>query len=78
MESVLAGNDMQRLILLFSYCTASYAEVDGVRKCRDFTPDQIAALPDKARSAEVPMMYIFATNSAKAKGSEPLFAMQLN
>lgn len=51
---------------------------DGVTKYRNYTPEQIAALPDAVRSEEVPLRYIFATRSGMSLGSEILFGMYLN
>ena len=65
------------IIIFFSGKTHS-AENDGIEKYRDFTPQQIADLPQELRSSEVPMVYIFAARSGISFGSELLFARQLN
>ncbi|WP_444905111.1 hypothetical protein ACJJIU_10475 [Microbulbifer sp. CnH-101-E] len=54
------------------------AEDEFVNKYRNYTPQQIADLPEKERSSKVPMMYSFAARSGLAKGAELQFAMQLN
>jgi len=56
----------------------SAAESSGVTKYRNFTPTELATVPQERRSAEVPMMYIIAAQTALQNGSQLLFRMQLN
>ncbi|QQG35586.1 MAG: hypothetical protein HYS17_08645 [Micavibrio aeruginosavorus] len=66
-------------ILIAAYLTApAFADDDAIKKYRDYTPQQLADLPEKVRSSDVPMMYLFAMQNGLGEGSELLFAMYLN
>lgn len=58
--------------------TTIYADEAAVKKYRNYSPAQIAEMPDKQRSSEVPMMYTMAAQRGLSQGSELLFAMELN
>lgn len=68
------------LLLLISFAVAGIAKADdsAVKKFRNFTPQQIQALPDKVKNSELPMMYSFAAQTGLALDSGLLFSMQLN
>lgn len=63
---------------IFSSACVAIADDDAVKKYRDYTPQQLADLPEKERSSSVPMMYSFAARNGLSKGADLLFAMQLN
>lgn len=65
------------LIIFFGVGTAA-ADDAAVKKYRNFTPAQLAKLPEDRQKSEVPMMYLFAARRALSPGSELLFAMELN
>ena len=67
-------------LLLIGLATAGLANADdnAVKKFRNFTPQQIQALPDKVKSSELPMMYSFAAQTGLASDAALLFSMQLN
>lgn len=69
---------MKQLIPLLLVAQAAIADEDAVTKYKNFLPQEIFVLPEKVRSAEVPMMYLFAARTALGKGSDLLFAMYLN
>lgn len=66
------------LLSLLACSVALGQEQSGMEKYRDYTPQQIAEMPEELRSSEVPMTYIFAAQNGMSLGSETLFAMQLN
>lgn len=66
------------LCLGFLVAALALADEKAVHKYRNFTPEQIRDLPEKARRSEVPMMYTFAAQRALSPGSTLLFAMELN
>jgi len=66
------------VLFLTALGTHAVAEEDAVSKYREFTPDQIAAVPEDERRSSVPMMYTMAASTALSPGSELLFSMQLN
>lgn len=72
MKSFVAG--MLALWMLFS----AHADEKAVQKYRNYTPQQIAAMPEKTRSSELPMMYIWAAQKGMAKGVDLVFGMELN
>jgi hypothetical protein len=54
------------------------ADEKAVQKYRNYTPQQVAALSEKVRSSELPMMYIWAAQKGMAKGIDLIFGMELN
>lgn len=64
------------MCLLFSI--ASQADDAAMRKYKDYTPEQIRALPENTIKSSIPMAYTMAAQSGLAVGSELLFGMQLN
>lgn len=54
------------------------ADEAGVRKYRDFTPQQLRDLPKEKLQAEVPIMYSMAAGRGLSNGSDLYFGMQLN
>ena len=56
----------------------AYSDDNAVKKFRNFTPQQIQALPDKVKTSELPMMYSFAARTGLAPDAGLLFSMQLN
>lgn len=70
----------QFFIFLIGLATAGFANADdiAVKKFRNFTPQQIHALPDKVKKTELPMMYSFAAQTGLASDAALLFSMQLN
>ena len=72
---------LSRIILaiaIISEACVAIADDDAVEKYRNYTPQQLAELPEKERSSSVPMMYSFAARNGLSKGADLLFAMQLN
>ncbi|HHG86652.1 MAG TPA: hypothetical protein ENJ82_18025 [Bacteroidetes bacterium] len=67
-------------LLIVSLLLTTFANADqaAVEKYKNFTPKQIAGIPEKQRSSEVPMMYIMAARKALSEGSELVFGMELN
>lgn len=67
-------------LLMIGLATAGLANADdnAVKKFRNFTPQQIRALPDKVKNSELPMMYSFAAQTGLASDAALLFTMQLN
>lgn len=66
------------VFLLMVVTTTIHADEAAVKKYRNYSPAQIAEMPDKQRSSEVPMMYTMAAQRGLSQGSELLFAMELN
>lgn len=66
------------VIAVFIMTNVTVADDTAVKKYRNYTPQQLADLPEKERSSSVPMMYSFAARNGLSKGSELMFAMQLN
>ncbi len=56
------------------------ADDNAVEKYRNYTPEQLRALPQETISSEVPVMYTMAASRALAlgEGTELLFGMELN
>lgn len=50
----------------------------AVQKYRNYTPQQLQALPEAVRQRELPIMYILAAQRGLSQGSELLFGMELN
>ncbi|MCB9990856.1 MAG: hypothetical protein H6867_05705 [Rhodospirillales bacterium] len=72
-----------KTVLLFAlfimhWSSFAFADDEGVKKYRDYTPQQLAELPQDVRSSDVPMMYLFAMQNGIGEGSELLFGMWLN
>ena len=67
----------QCLFPLVFMAAAAWAQ-DGIAKYRNYTPKQIADMPEALRSKEVPLLYIFAARSGLSPDSDTLFAMYLN
>jgi hypothetical protein len=67
-------------LLIFSLLLATFAHADQaeVDKYKNFTPKQIADMPEGQRSSEVPIMYTMAARKALSEGSELVFGMELN
>lgn len=67
-------------LLLIGLATSglAYADDNAVKKFRNFTPQQILALPDKVKENELPMMYSFAARTGLASDATLLFSLQLN
>lgn len=67
-------------ILLIGLFTVEIVSADNkaVNKFRDFTPEQIKALPEKVRRSEVPTMYVLAAQTGLAPDAPLLFSLQLN
>ena len=67
-------------LLLIGQATAGFANANdiAVKKFRNFTPQQIQALPDKVKTNELPMMYTFAAQTGLAPNAALLFSLQLN
>jgi hypothetical protein len=68
------------LLLVFSLAVATFAHADqaAVDQFKNFSPKQIADMPEGQRSSEVPIMYIMAARKALSDGSELVFGMELN
>lgn len=68
------------LVLLISFAVSGIAKADdkAVNKFRNFTPQQVQALPDKVKNSELPIMYSFAASTGLALDSALFFSMQLN
>ena len=66
-------------LLLIGLATAGLANADdnAVKKFRNFTPQQIQALPEKVLDS-VPMMYTFAARTGLSPDAALLFSMKLN
>jgi hypothetical protein len=54
------------------------ADEKAVQKYRNYTPQQVAAMPEKVRSSEMPVIYIWAAQKGMGKGAELVFSMELN
>lgn len=54
------------------------ADEKAVQKYRNYTPQQVAAMPERVRSSEMPVMYIWAAQKGMAKGVDLVFGMELN
>jgi hypothetical protein len=80
MSEIEAKGKSQFFLLLIGLATAGLANADdnAVKKFRNFTPQQIQALPDKVKNSELPMMYSFAAQTGLAPDAPLLFSMQLN
>lgn len=61
-----------------AYVATAKADENAMAKFRNYTPQQVKEMPEKMRSKELPMAYIFAAQSGLAVDSELLFGMQLN
>lgn len=68
------------IIILFILLlpTALFADEDGVKKYKNYTPEQIKELPNEVRSSTVPMMYTMAAQKGLSEGIELIFGMELN
>ena len=66
------------MLLIASLPTLLWADEDAVKKYRNFTPEQIKALPESELHKSVPMMYSLAARTGLAIDSNLLFAMELN
>lgn len=66
------------VIAVISSACVALADDVTVEKYRNYTPQQLADLPEKERSSSVPIMYSFAARNGLSKGADLLFAMQLN
>lgn len=64
--------------LLAVVTAAIYADEAAITKYRNYSPAQIAEMPEKHRRSEVPMMYTMAAQRGLSHGSELLFGMELN
>ena len=51
---------------------------EAVEKYRNFSPQQIAAMPEDKRSSELPIMYALAARKALSAGVDLVFGMELN
>lgn len=69
---------MKPWFLLLIVAPIALGDEAAVSKYRNYSPRQIAALPDAERQSSVPMMYLFAAQRGLAEGSELYFGMQLN
>ncbi len=72
---------MTRAILFIAFLlitVKALADEEAMLKYKDFTPQQLAALPEKERKSSVPMAYSSAAGIGLSKGAELIFAMQLN
>ncbi len=72
-----------RTVLLFAllithWSSFVFADDEGVKKYRNYTPQQLAELTQDVRSSDVPMMYLFAMRNGIGEGSELLLGMWLN
>ena len=65
-------------VVLFVGALAVGQEESPIEKYRNYTPKQIADMPQELRSSELPMIYIFAAQNGLSYRSETLFAMHLN
>ena len=68
---------MLSIVFLLIAVTAS-ADEEAMLKYKDFTPKELAALPEKERHSSVPMAYSSAAGTGLSKGAELIFSMQLN
>lgn len=50
----------------------------AVEKYRNFSPQQVAAMPEETRSSELPIMYSIAARRALSPGGDLVFGMELN
>lgn len=67
------------IFLLSLFCVSlAYASDEAFQKYRNYTPDQILKLTQKARSEQVPIVYNMAAQRGLVPGAELLFGMQLN
>lgn len=66
------------VLLMMVVTNIIHADESAAKKYRNYSPAQIAEMPDKQRSSEVPMMYTMAAQRGLSQGSELLFAMELN
>lgn len=72
---------LPRIVLIIAIWLIPFgvlADKDAAEKYRNYTPQQLAALPEKERSSSIPMIYSFAVKNGLSKGADLLFAMQLN
>lgn len=63
--------------LVIFYSSQLVADESSIEKYRNYSPQQIAEIPEKKRS-DLPGAYIVAAETGLSKGSELFFAMQLN
>jgi hypothetical protein len=66
------------LLFNFIFQFSAFADEKAVKKYRNYTPDQIKSLPEKILQNDLPANFQFAAELGLTKGSEVLFAMQLN
>lgn len=66
------------LALILPVYPAALAAEDNVKKYRNFSPQQIRALPKQTIDSEVPVMYTMAANLGISEDSSLYFGMQLN
>lgn len=65
------------ILCLFTGMSA-FSDEAAVRKYRNFTPQQIKALPESVLNANVPIMYTMAAGKGLSEGAELVFGMELN
>lgn len=67
------------VLLIFALFSAAVsADGDVMLKYKDFTPQELTALPKKERHSSVPIVYNSAATTGLSEGSELLLSMQLN
>lgn len=64
------------ILMILMVCVR--ADEKAVLKYRNYTPQQVAAMPEKIRSSELSVMYIWAAQKGLSKGIELIFGMELN
>jgi hypothetical protein len=66
------------ICLFFSLIGTVQADEEAVKRYRNYTPEQIKALPEKERQSSLPMMYIFAAQKGLSPAAKLTFQMELN
>lgn len=66
--------------IFVNFLWTGYALADdrGVEKYRNYTPEQIKALPEKEINNELPIIFKFAAQRGLSNGANLVFAMELN
>lgn len=74
----MRGHIVVLLVASLPMVTAQADQPDGMAKYRNYTPAQLEALTKKEKGSAVPMAYLQASGLGSVKGSELIFASQLN
>lgn len=62
----------------FGFCGLAQAADDAIERFKNYTPQQIMAMPESQRSKQVPMMFIGAANLAMVEAGDLILQASLN